>query len=485
MAALAGVVVVGVLIAGLAAERSLRRDRLAGIEQSLLERARLVTEQVETLTFDPAMRPTLDALADRSGQAGGMRVTLIDPQGVVVGDSAVPLEKLPDAANHATRPEVREALAGRVGSHTRLSRTIGRELFYVAVPSPGQGVIRASVDLHELDDAVSALRARLALAAGIGVLAAFLLSYGISRWALGSVQEIRRAAEAIAQGHLDDRPPIGGGDELGEISSAIRQIAGQLRLRLEEVTHEKEQLGAVLEGMVEGVLVVDAKGTVLLANSRLREFFGVSGDLVGRPVLEAIRHAELDELLREVATSDERGTRTLVPGGPNPRSLRVQAARFPAGGGPRAGTVVVFHDVTELERLEGIRRDFVANASHELRTPLTAIHGFAETLLDADESGLTPEERRSYVEVIDRHARRLGNIVSDLLELSTIETGKLRIEPSELDVSEIVRSVIRDVQPRCAERELEVACEVEGDPRAWADPRALEQIATNLLDNAV
>jgi two-component system phosphate regulon sensor histidine kinase PhoR len=484
MAALSGLVVLGILVAGLAAERSLRRDQLAQTERSLRDRARLVADQVGPLPFEPARIAALDDLADRAGRAGNMRVTLIDPAGRVLGDSEVGREKIADVENHADRFEVQEALAGRIGRSTRRSATIGRELYYLAIPGPGQGVIRVSVALGELEAALAKLRQRLAVAAAVGLASAILLSYAISRYALASIREVRRAAESIARGDLDDLPPLNTGDELGEISSAIRQIARQLRLRLEEATHEKEQLRAVLEGMVEGVLVVDAKGCVLLANPRLREFFGVTGELVGRPVLELIRHSELDELIREVSATDEQVSRNL--GAARQRTLRVQAARFPPGSGPRAGSVLVFDDVTELERLEEVRRDFVANASHELRTPLTAIQGFAETLLAGERGGgLSSEDRSHYLEVIDRHARRLGHIVRDLLELSTIETGKLRSEPATLDLAEIVRAVMRDVEPRCCERELDLSCEVEGDAHAWADPRALEQIVTNLLDNAV
>jgi two-component system phosphate regulon sensor histidine kinase PhoR len=143
----------------------------------------------------------------------------------------------------------------------------------------------------------------------------------------------------------------------------------------------------------------------------------------------------------------------------------------------------VFHDISELARLEEVRRDFVANASHELRTPLAAIRGFAETLLDG--GALVEAERRSYLEIIDRHAQRLTHIVHDLLELSTIERGRIRLEPVELDVGELVASLIRDSGPRLRERRLEIVHEAAGRVMAWADPHALEQILGNLLDNAV
>jgi len=248
------------------------------------------------------------------------------------------------------------------------------------------------------------------------------------------------------------------------------------------VTQEKEQLRAVLEGMVEGVLVVDAKGSVLLANSRLREFYDLTGDLVGCPYVEVVRDSAVDEALRETAESDATVTRQLRVGRAVPRTLQIQAVRFP-GSGARAGSVAVFHDISELARLEEVRRDFVANASHELRTPLAAIRGFAETLLESPT--LTDAERRSYLEIIDRHAQRLAHIVHDLLELSTVERGRLRLEPVEVDVGQLIDSLIRDTRPRLRERRLEIGYSAQGKALAFADPRALEQVLINLLDNAM
>jgi two-component system phosphate regulon sensor histidine kinase PhoR len=481
MAALAGLVVLGVLIAGLAADRSLRTDQLAHAETSLQERARLVADQVRHLSFGMENRAQLDAMADRTGAAGMMRVSLIGSNGEVLGDSEIALDRLPAVENHSDRPEVRAAFQQGMGSATRRSETIGYEFLYLAILAEGQGVVRVAVALSELEESRAALRERLVVAGSVGLLFAVALSFLISRSALRPIQEVRRVAEAIARGELDEKLPLSSGDELGEISSAIREIARQLRLRLEEATQEKEQLRAVLESMVEGVLVVDAKGVVIVANSRFREFYRVDMEMAGRSLLEAIREPELDELLRDVSTADGivSSTFTLVEPA---RTLRVQAVRFPRGDEPRAGSVAVFHDISELERLEEVRRDFVANASHELRTPLTAIQGFAETLLGTE---ISEEERRSYLQIIDRHARRLGEIVRDLLALSTAETGKWRVEPRQIDAAEIARAVIRSLEPRSVEGELKVRCDVDGDSSVFADPRILEQILTNLLDNAI
>jgi two-component system phosphate regulon sensor histidine kinase PhoR len=231
------------------------------------------------------------------------------------------------------------------------------------------------------------------------------------------------------------------------------------------------------------VLVVDAKGSVLLANSRLREFYDLTGELEGRSYLEAVRDAAVDEVLREAARSEATVSRQLRVGRAAPRTLQVQAVRIAGAGATRSGIVAVFHDISELARLEEVRRDFVANASHELRTPLAAIRGFAETLLENPALGDT--ERRSYLEIIDRHAQRLAHIVHDLLELSTIERGRLRLEPVELDVGQLVDALVRDSGPRLRERQLTVHCSATGATQAFADPRAVEQILINLLDNAV
>jgi two-component system phosphate regulon sensor histidine kinase PhoR len=411
-----------------------------------------------------------------------MRVTLMDATGKVVADSGVAPGRIAAIENHAGRPEVAAALGGQMGSSSRHSETVGRPLLYVARPVPG-GVLRVASNLVDVEAATASLRSRMLYISGSVLLLFIGLATLLSRQSLRVVLEMQRAAASIAEGHLEDRLPLDPGDELRGISAAVNQMAEQLRLRLDEATQEKDRLRAVLEGMVEGVLVVDPKGAVLLANSRVRELYGVTGEVVGRPLVEAIRDPALDALLREVAATDETLVRSLANVGEARRSIQVQASRFPPGPIPRAGSVLVLHDVTEIERLEQVRRDFVANASHELRTPLTAIHGFAETLLSSAE--LPEADRRSYLEVLDRHSKRLANIVNDLLELSTIETGKLRIEPVRVDLSELVSGVIRDVRARCLEREIAIDHSVEGAPYAFADPRATEQIVTNLIDNAV
>ncbi|MDJ0852045.1 MAG: ATP-binding protein [Myxococcota bacterium] len=466
------------LFVGLA-QRGLREDERERTLQALEREAALVVELLATVPggLQGGEAPRLDALATRAASTLGRRVTVVAPDGTVVGDSATPLARLSEV--RAASAAVREAQGGRVGRGR--DRLDGSPL--VAVPIDGGGVVRLGLDPAALREEAGGLSTALLWAALAAVLAAAGLSHAFARASLHPLRQLQRLTSALAAGHLETRVPHGFDAETQEIARSIRQLAEQLRERLAETTEEKERLQAVLDGMTEGVLVVDPDGQVVLANDRVQEFFGIRGSLVGKTALGGIRHADLAELLVSAQHSHRPEGRMITVAHPASRTLRVHAVRFPVGAARPFGTVAVFHDVTELTQLEKMRRDFVANASHELRTPLAAIRGFAETLLGT--RALSEDDRRSYLEVIDRHARRLGNLVGDLLELSKVESGKIEFELGPVDTEGLLAALIRDNRARFEEKELEVTHECKGDVVAWADTAALEQVVTNLLDNAV
>jgi two-component system phosphate regulon sensor histidine kinase PhoR len=302
----------------------------------------------------------------------------------------------------------------------------------------------------------------------------------LDRMLLRPLGEIGRFAHQAARGELDQRIPISEESAVGEISSALGRMAEELRQRIDEATSGKERLQAVLGAMVEGVLVVSAERRVVLANPRLREMFGIWSAFEGRPLLEVIRNAEVDDALREAMVSTEPVVGEIEIGGEEPHQVLIHAVRFRATGA-RPGVVAVFHDVTELRRLENVRRDFVANVSHELKTPLTAIRGFAETLASGE---VPPEEMKSFSAVILKHAERLGNLIEDVLELSRIESRKGRLQPSPVDLCRVAETVASLMRSALEGRSLALELELEAGPEAWADRRATEQILTNLLDNA-
>jgi two-component system phosphate regulon sensor histidine kinase PhoR len=292
---------------------------------------------------------------------------------------------------------------------------------------------------------------------------------------------VRRQAERLAAGDLDARLPGTWSGAAGGAAAELNRMAQTLAARVRESEAQRARLEAVLAAMEEAVLAIDGDERVLLANPGLRELFPSPAPLEGRPLLEAVRHSDVVDALRAALCEGAAQVREVAIGPAAERRVRFHAAPFAQPSG-RPGAVVVFHDVTELRRVEAIRRDFVANASHELKTPLTAIRGFAERLAGAEPGD--PRAAQS-VEVILSNAKRLGALVDDLLELSRIEGGSVPLRLEAVDAAEIARRLLRELEPRLRAGELGAEVEASSDARAWADRRALEQVLANLLDNAI
>jgi len=483
VAAIVALVALVLLASGWAAERGLRSRENARLEAELEQQARLVRELLASRGGAPDRDPRAWETVLRAARASSLRVTLIAPDGLVQADSDVPPGELSRLENHAARPEVAEALAGRVGRAQRRSDSVARPFLYVAIPAaeePGAGVVRVAADRSVVDRQASALRGEL-IRVGVAALVLVVpLAWLLSQLALRPLRAIAQMVDSIAQGDLDQRLPRGAPDELGRIAVAVNAMAEQLRARLRELTEDKERLQAVLAGMVEGVLVVDAGQRVVLANPRVRELFGFRGDVVGRPHWEVVRRPDVQEAIAKAAVEASPVVSDVSTEGPEARHLQLHAVRFPAAG-PLLGVVAVLHDVTDLRRLEGMRRDFVANVSHELKTPLTAIRGFAETLRGSE---LPAAQQQAYLDVILRHAERLASLIDDILELSRVEGRQQPFTPTEVDVARVASVLLRDLQPQLEARRIRAELAPGAQGVAFADRRAVEQILSNLLDNA-
>lgn len=482
VAGLAALVAITVLTSGYLAHRGLREQAMAQLERSLVQRAELVRELVAGIPLDPARSRVLSERARRAAGAAQARVTLMAGDGTVVADSDVRFEDLVRVENHAGRPEIRAALGGETGSSRRRSETVGRPLFYLALPADagGEGVVRLAVELPDIEASVAALRSKLLVAGGVGMIAALLLSFVLSRITLRPLSEMRDVVASIADGHLERRLFWHARDERGEIATAINRVADQLSARVQELMGEKEQLRSVLSGMVEGVLVVGSDGRVVLANPALREMLSVWGSVEGQLPLEVIRNASIEEALEEAARSGGPVLRELESGGAEERTLQMHAVSFKVDD-TSAGVVAVFHDLTEIRQLERMRSDFVANASHELKTPVTAIRGFAETLVSRE---VPAGEQESHLKIILQNAERLSQLIEDLLELSRIESHRTPPRSMQVDVRRLARELLADLRPMFEQRSIRARL-VEGDAAvAWADRAAVEEVLRNLLDNA-
>ncbi len=416
-----------------------------------------------------------DPLADWLGATSGRRVTLIAPNGRVLGDSEREGAEIARMENHGTRPEVRQALAGAVGQAVRVSASVGYPELYMAARMGDGRVLRLAVPLREPRAAVARVQRGIF---GVGLVALVLtglLSFGFSFAITRPLRDLAAAARAMAGGDLARRSRLRGRDELGELSDALNALAAELQQRLRQLEGERAEMQALIDAMAEAVIAVDRQGRVQRANPAARRIFGLPADPGGLTPQAVARRPGYLELVRRALEGAHVPPTDLQHDG-----LHLLATAQPLPGG---GAVMVFLDVSALRRLEDVRRDFVANASHELKTPLTAIRGFSETLLDED---LPPDLRRQFAETVKVNADRLQRIVDDLLDLSRIESGGWRVEPEVVSVEDVAREALASCRAALDEKRARVGFDVPHDCEfAHADPSALLQVFANLFGNAV
>lgn len=310
---------------------------------------------------------------------------------------------------------------------------------------------------------------------------AFGLSWLVTRMILVPLDEVRHLSGEITTGRRDQRLHWAYGDERDATALALNRMADRLSREIDEAHREAQQLEAVMAGMVEGVLVLDLHERIVLVNPGFRELFGTWGPVRDRTVLEVVRQPEIEDLLREARDQRDPVVRDLPVRAGSERTVLAHAVRFPTEG-PPAGTLAVFHDVTEVRRVDQVRRDFIANASHELRTPLTSIQGYAETLAGG---GLGEEDAQRCLQTILRNVSRMRDLIDDLMELSKIENEAHDFERTRVDVARLAREVLADLQKRLASAEIEASLEAVASAEAWCDRSALLHVLENLLTNAI
>jgi two-component system phosphate regulon sensor histidine kinase PhoR len=473
------------LMLGGAWQASLRSE----IERNLIQKTQLLAHRVET---DRSGHSLAD-IAAQEGQAAGARVTIIDAAGNALADS----ESSSGATeNLAQRKEFAAALSGHVGVDQRRSATIGIPFLYVAVPMSG-GAVRLAYPLSDVEAVSLHVHRRLELASGLAFLFALVVAAVAAHWSARRLERIVDVAARIADGDLQARIFETSQDEIGRVAGAIDKTARRVEQSFAAVRSSQRQLETLLNSMQDAVIAVSADGLVQWANQPMDRLVP-QGTRLHQPVVETIRDPDFLATVREATSTHEVKTAratSIVPG----RAFDVTAAPLPGG-----GAVAVLRDLTETERVEKTRRDFIANVSHELRTPLTSIQGYAETLLDSTAENTAPT--REFLEIIRKNSSRMSRLTEDLLTLARVESGETRFEsepvpPAELlhDAEESFREIarthgidlqIQDLQIQDSQIQDSPSQNLpnplpENLPLVLADREAIHQVFSNLIDNAL
>jgi two-component system phosphate regulon sensor histidine kinase PhoR len=467
-----------VLAAGLAAGTLVRQLSYRQTVESLAESARLA--QALVLAADPA---EADRICKQLGSER-LRITVIRLDGKVLGDSDADIASL---ENHLDRVEFLAARQGREGLSSRYSASVGRQMIYLALPVVTHRgvslVVRVSTAEQKLREHLRGIYGRIALAGLVLLVAVAGLTLLVERRMIVPIASLQRAAAAYAAGRLEHYLSVARPPDLKAVADSLNQMAASLRQQVAEVTAQRNELQAMLAGMVEGVVVLDGNLRIREINPSALRLAGRSiAEVQGSSLLEIFRNTRLDELARGTLAGSSPQEDTITLPGARELILQVHASQLPEDGGR---IVLVLHDITRLKALETVRRDFVANVSHELKTPITAVKGALETVLEGALQE-DPEAARRFLEAAARHSDRLASIIDDLLSLSRLEQQEDKaLEKQETALETVARGAMQLCQAKAAARGIPLELQAEAGLSASINPQLLEQALTNLIDNAV
>jgi two-component system phosphate regulon sensor histidine kinase PhoR len=462
---------------------SLREEHTAELRTQLIAEARWVADGAQPLLSDGAKAEAIGPAARRWGELLASRVTVIRADGVVLGDSD---QDPATMENHLGRPEVQQALSQGEGVSTRYSQTLGYDMMYAAVPVEVNGkvvaIARAALPLTQVQASADRLWNTLVVASGVTALLAMLLAVFIAERTARPIRRLTQAAERVAEGDLNARLFLTTRDEVGQLAAAFNHMADQLHEKVTTLGEERSRLAAVLERMADGVLITDGGGRVQLINPAARRLLSTTEEgALGHSFAQVVRNYRLIELWQ--ACRDE-GKEQIAAVETDRLGLFLQAIVTPFHEADSHGYLVILQDLTQIRRLETVRRDFISNISHELRTPLAALKALVDTLRDGALEDPPAAER--FLNRMETEVDALTQMVQELLELSRIESGRAPLHMSSVPVPDVVLPPVERLRPQAERAGLTLTVSLPPDlPPLLADAERIQQVVTNLVHNAV
>jgi len=457
---------------------STRSSQLDNLRSQLESEARITAEASLPGFLSQDEAGSLDALAKKLGEDITARVTIIARDGTVLGDSE---EDPASMENHATRPEVIDALIIGLGESTRYSITLGQRMMYVAVPIYYEGevlgVARVSLPLDAVESAVQRVTVSIIIAMAVATVLVILAAWLISRLTTRPIRKLTTASRRISSGELGQKIAIEARDEVGELAHAFNEMSSRLKETVETISEDRTRLASILDNMADGVIMADAEGNISLANQAAESLFNIK-EPENKPLIEAVRDFEIDDLLK-LCLKTTKMQSVQYESGTYKHYLR--AIAVPITG---SGVLLLFQDLTSLRNLQTTRRELIGNISHEFRTPLAGIKAMVETL----HGGAIDDKKAAgdFLNRIDSEVDRLTQLVAELTELSRIETGKAELKLEPLNLNNLVDEVIAQLSPQAERQLLTVSKELAADlPSVSADSARLRHVIVNLIHNAI
>ena len=468
------------------ASEAMRQFFLDQTATDLKARAALLEKQISGL-LSPLDAAAIDSICKEAGRLSSTRITVILPDGRVIGDS----RETPGLMdNHANRPEISTALAGQAGQSQRFSNTLRQRMLYVAVPLKNQqgvlAVLRTALPATAVEAEVRSIQLKIVLGGCIIALLAAGISWEVSRRISQPIEQMTTSAQHFAAGDLSHRLTPPQTEEMGALADAMNQMAAQLNDRIETIIRQRNQLETVLASMLEGVIAIDTEERIVSINQAAAWLFeNEPANCQGKSIQEIIRSPALQQFIRNALTTKNPSQEDITVFQNEERVIDIKGSPLWDANQNQIGTLVVFHDVTQLRRLENMRRDFVANVSHEIKTPLTAIKGFVETIQQGKVE--TVEEKERFLAIVQKHVDRVDTIVEDLLTLSKIEQEdeSKKISFENVMLEDVFQSAIQICRPKAEEKNIRIDLECKKEISAAIDPTLIEQALVNLLDNAL
>jgi two-component system phosphate regulon sensor histidine kinase PhoR len=475
--------IVSMAILGVYITNSVRDSQLDNL-RTQLEKEAIITAVASLPGFDDQPTNTdLDALAKKLGNQTGTRITIIAIDGTVLGDSN---EDPANMENHATRPEVMDALRLGTGESTRYSTTLGREMMYLAVPISGQegimGVARVALPLTQVEDLVNQVIIVLVIAIIIATGLVILAAWFITRMTTRPLREITRAARELASGKFGEKIMIDTRDESEELGHAFNEMSARLQEMLDTISGDKARLDSIMDNIADGVILTDSEGNLVITNQAAEKLFNIKGEAVkAKSFIETVRDHEINNLLVACLKTGREQTGQFELTKIN-RFIRVII--IPVVSDHNHGALILIQDLTELRSLQTMRREMVGNISHEFRTPLAGVKAMVETLQDG--AMREPELAKDFLSRIEVEVDRMTQLVTELTELSRIETGKAELRIELLELNTLLEEVISELKPQVERQNLTLETTLAEDlPTIPADKDRLRQVMINLIHNAI